>query len=280
LQPTFGYGGGGGGGGSNAPAPRTEHGGYGKQGTVGVTYTPAFPAFQTLLLHRPSRFTPQSLMPCTPVGSGSDIPDGTTPYVIAGTDPSIPAGFGGTYSVLLVARAYDNPTAPRTVTVTFNQYAYPGDVAFSQPVAASIIPNSQVTNGFTWLGEITLPLLDLPPENLQAYVTATITSTDPADRFLDLILLDTQGSTVLVNSPGTAAQMYVDPPDVDRDWGRILATDGERDQAESIMQNATVSGPPLSVEPGDNNLLAYCIEGAPSLAASYVPRWRMDRVAT
>jgi hypothetical protein len=245
-----------------------------------VTFTPAFPAFATLLLHRPSRFTPQSLMPCTPVGDGNDLPDGTTEYPIAGTDPSIPAGFAGTYSVLLVARAYDTPPNPRTLTLTFRQYAYPGGPPFSQTVQASIIPNTQTQNGFTWLGEITLPLLDLPPENLQAFVTVAVQSTDSADRFLDVILLDTQGSTVLVNSPSTALQMYVDPPDIDRDWGRVLASDSDRDQAQSIMQSATVSGPPLTVEPGDNNLLAYCVEGAPSLAASYVPRWRMDRVAT
>ena len=44
-----------------------------------------------------------------------------------------------------------------------------------------------------------------------------------------------------------------------------------------MLDNTTVSGGPVNLDPGDNMLMCYCIEGAPALSATYFPRFYLDR---
>jgi hypothetical protein len=85
----------------------------------------------------------------------------------------------------------------------------------------------------------------------------------------------------MVNIPTAAANLnyFIDAPAVDRDLGRIMGSDFDRPQAVSVLDNALVSGPPLSVDPGDCLLFAYCVEGAPAFSVSYSPSWWLDRLS-
>lgn len=272
---------GGAGSGSSTGTGGTFHrGGFGGNGQVLLTYTPVFPPFQTMLLHVPSIDTPLSLNPLVNVGGGGDVPDGNTEYAVTSNDPAGNARFQGTYSVLAVNFAWTTPSVSRTITITVNQYAYPGAVPTSVNVQTTIIPNNlPLLNGFLTIGEISLPILDLAPDNFLAYFTINVTSSLTADRFLDVIFVDTKGQLVLMSTPQLYTTVYVDEPSSLRDIGRVLGTNADRDSAQSVLGYCLVSGGPLLLQAGDNNLTAYCVEGAPSLVVIATPSWFSDRYA-
>jgi hypothetical protein len=261
----------------------TQAGGAGANGQVKLTYTVTDPAFATLIAHRPGPDAPASLNPLIPVGSGADVPNGETFYQVPSLVTGVPAIFGGTYSVMLVADNWASPSTSRTVTVTVYQYEYPGGPSSQWPVAWTFEPATQVTNGMVTLGELTLPGNDIAPDNTQAYFAITVTSTETGDRFLDCLMLDTMGQTCWVNLPSSDyTTFYIDAPDVDRDLGRVMGSIGGRAEAVSVMASTFVSGGPMTIDPSSSAspiLMAYCIEGAPSLVAYYYPAWYIDRLA-
>ena len=72
---------------------------------------------------------------------------------------------------------------------------------------------------------------------------------------------------------------YADEPKPDVDLGYILGSNFGRSSAISVMDKCQViSGGPISFEPNDNVLFAYCMEGAPQIGVSYYPRWYFDRL--
>jgi len=75
--------------------------------------------------------------------------------------------------------------------------------------------------------------------------------------------------------------MWIDEPAIDREIGNIMASQFDRGDAVSVLAYATVSGPPLSVDPQGScqALLVYSVEGAPSAELTYWPRWMLDRIA-
>jgi hypothetical protein len=271
LQP-----GGGGGGGDYTGEPAGAPGGAGQ---VTVTWTPTLNPFKTLVAHRPGADSPDSLTPFVSMASSADIPDGReypVPSLIAGVN----AKFGGTYTVVAVNNYWDSPSTARTITVYVHQYEYLGGPVYTQSVAATLVPaTADVTgNGFVVIGEITIPAKDIDPSNNSAYFTVGITDSDTSDQFLDILFLDTQGQTIVVNSTTAYLNMFVDEPDIDRDIGRVLGSQYDRSQGISILDQATLSGGPITIDPGENLLLAYAVEGAPNLAVSYLPRWYADRL--
>ena len=98
-----------------------------------------------------------------------------------------------------------------------------------------------------------------------------------------MICLDTQGSTVLYNQPGTSvlANLWVAPPDPNHAVGYVLGSNADLDQAWSLASAIErMSGEPLSVDPLVNNrLLIYSAQGMPGASVSYVPHWWLDRAA-
>ena len=99
-----------------------------------------------------------------------------------------------------------------------------------------------------------------------------------------MLLLDTQGQLVFANMAGTAFanNMWIDEAELDRDLGRVLASDADRDRARSVLMSDPsnrASGGPLRVVPGAaNRMLVYQGIGLPSVTASYLPRWWADRL--
>jgi hypothetical protein len=272
-------GGGGGGDSSGTAAP----GGAGGAGSIVLTWTPPLAPFTTLIAHTPGRQAPPSLNPCVPVNNTADTPTGIeypVPSLVAGTN----AMFNGTYSVVLVAYNWDSPAVQRTVTVTVTQYEYysgAGDPAYQLAVTRTFTPATDISNGICIMGELTLPVKLVDPSNTSSFFTVSITDTDQNDQFLDVLFLDSQGSTVLVNLPPGASSyvnMFIDEPTADRDLGLILGSDLDRSQAVSVMDAAIISGSPFYILPGDNTFLAYTTAGAPNLGVSYLNRWYLERL--
>jgi hypothetical protein len=265
----------GGGGGDMASIP--VDGGPGGAGQITLTYTPTLAPFKTLIAHRPGPDAPATLTPFVSTTSPADPPDGRqypVPSLVAGVN----ARFGGTYSVVLVAYAWNAPTVPREVTVTVWQYEYPGGPSYPAAVSATLTP-SGITNGIVTIGELTLPVRDIAPDNTTAYFAVGINSANLADQFLDVIFLDTLGSTLMVaNNTESVNNLYVDAATVDRDIGRVMGSWYDRAEAVSILGSAFVSGGPLTVEGGqDAILLAYSLEGCPAVSITYTPRFFLDR---
>jgi hypothetical protein len=271
----------GGGGGGADMSSTAQTGGAGGAGAITLTWTPPLAPFGTLIAHRPGVSAPDSLNPCVPIGNTADAPTGvayTVPSLISGVN----ALFGGTYTIMLINYVWDQPTLTRQITVTVTQYEYVGGPSYSVSTPArSITPATDIVNGVVSMGELTLPIKDIDPSNTSAYFTVSITDTDQADQFLDVLFLDTQGETVIINIPpgNSYVNFFIDEPTADRDLGRIMGSDLDRSQAISVLDAAIVSGGPFYIYPGDNTFLAYSPSGAPSLGISYLARWFTDRLS-
>jgi hypothetical protein len=275
---------GGGGGGADSTGTSVA-GGSGGNGNIVVTWTPPIAPFSTLIAHRPGPASPPELNPCVPIQNTADAPTGIQ-YAVPSLVPGVNALFNGTYTVVLVNYNWDSPTASRSITVTVNQYEYGGTPGNQQSlnyplsVTRAVTPATDITNGIVIMGELTLPVKLIDPSNTSAYFTVSITDTDVNDQFLDVLFLDTQGSTVLVNIPGNQyVNMMIDEPTPDRDLGLVLGSDLDRSQAISIMDSCIISGSPFYISPGDNLFLAYTVNGSPNLGVSYLNRWYLERLS-
>jgi hypothetical protein len=148
----------------------------------------------------------------------------------------------------------------------------------TQSIAYTFTPSTLASN-IVSLGTITLPNKELPPQNVNAYYTVTINDTITADSIYDILFLDTMGSTVFIQSPQLFANMFIESPRDTRDVGYILGSVYDMDDAVSILDNAAVTGGPLTVEPfGNQQLLLYAIEGAPNAEMVYFSHWFEDRL--
>jgi hypothetical protein len=269
----------GGGGAGSGSDTQTHHGSTGANGAIWVTiksYT-ATSTFPALVVHKPAGRTGILATPVLSVGGGADPPDGRE-YQVPQIDGQN-ARYAGTYSVMVAAWTWDNPTAARTITVTIRQYSNSGGTSTSAQVAASVTP-SAVVNGMVVLGEVTLPVADMAPDNTDSYYSVAVQSTDAADRFLDLLLLDSQGQLFSVNMPsGGFTDYWIDAPDPTALIGRVLGSNQGRGSAVSVLGNTLASGGALRLEPGDNLLCVYSPAGMPALEADYWPHWWHERLA-
>lgn len=275
VKPVSGYGGASGG--SPANASGYLYPGY--DGLVQFQYQ-APPTFKSLLVHRPGFFAPEEFNPLVPLQPGDPV-DGTVTYIIPSLVPGIFPRFNGTYSVCIVSKAWNNPSASRNVNVNVTLWEQFAGNSYPQNVNWSFVPNNlPFSSPFVMLGNLTIPLNEIPPDNLSAFYSVTVTDTNTSDTFWDVIFLDTTGSTVILNSPNAYQNMWVDEPLATRDFGMILGSGNDRPDAVSLLSAAqAITGGPLDVDPyGNQSLLAYCIEGAPNMQMTYYPRWNFDRL--
>ena len=256
-------------------------GGNGAGGWVQLSYLSP-PAFKTLIAHRPSFYAPDTLCPFVSP-SPQDIPNGATQYPVPTLIPGLNARFadettGLTYSVVLVNSSWDTPANSRNLTVTVYTYEQAGGNSSSVSIGPiAVIPNN-LTSAFVILGELTLPAKLIPPDNQNAYHTVSITSSDTSDRFLDVLFLDTQGSTVIIQTYNNYVNFFVDEPDINADLGVVSGSMFDRADAISVLDATFVSGAPLGLDPyGCQSLLAYAVEGAPAGEITYYPRFFAER---
>jgi hypothetical protein len=129
------------------------------------------------------------------------------------------------------------------------------------------------------LGEITLPINDIPPTNSDAYFSITPYSSNPNDRFQEVLFIDVEGQTVLILIPGFGYDnYYLDEPDADRDIGYITGSYATRERAASVLQFTKLSGGPITADPGSNLVVVYSLPQGPGLSGTYSPRWWFDRL--
>lgn len=268
---------GGGGGGASCISTYNHTGGPGANGYVMViitTYT-SKQNFPCCLVHKLSEASNIKVRSIINLGDGNDTPDGRDYNV--DTADGVAARYDGTYSVCAVAAAW-NGTAARTVTATIKQYEAGGTIVSSVSTSQSVTP-ANVVNGMTWLGEVTLPLKDMPAENTDAYYAVSITSANAADRFYDLLLIDTRGQVALINLPGSGYTDYwLDAPDLRRSVGMVLGSMNDRSSAVSVSANTWLAGGSMRLEPGDNLFIVYSPTGMPALEGDYWPRWWHERL--
>ena len=276
--------GGGGGGGSDDGSGYAGAAGDGGQALLTYGATGILP-LQSLLVHQPAQDAPDAFNPLCPVGNGADTPNGATEYTIPDIG-NLNARYDGTYTLYLVASAFNSPTAARNLTIQLRQYPYSGGTAQTLNIVRnSITPSTDLlgTQLIVDMGPVTLPLMDLPPGSNNGYFTMTITSSNTSDRFLDVLLVDTAGTFVLLNVGSTSVlnNIWIDQPDATRDLGRLLGSNADRDQSFSVLQYAErVSGGPFSVVPDTNNrVFVYSAQGAPAVTAYYPPQWWTERLA-
>lgn len=275
-------GGGGGGAYSNNTSP--DAGGQGGQGAVRLTWTPPLTTFNTVLIHSLPSDADPNVSPIVPIPI-TDVPNNTE-YTVPSVTGLINSTFNATYTVLLCAHAWDNPNAgvPRQITVTIHQYEYPGGPRYSVQVSRAVTPAIDSVNGVVNMGEVTLPIKDYLGFNDQSYFTLSINDTDTNDRFMDVLFLDTQGQTVLINiDPGQAGygqyvNYFIDEASTSRDLGFIGASMQDREHQVSVLDYASINGGALFVGAGDNLFLTWSPSGAPNLNVTYAPRWYLDRM--
>jgi hypothetical protein len=266
----------GGGGGGGASTSGTKLGGVGGNAQILLTYYNSLPAFKTLVLHRPSLDGSNTLLPYIACSTQAVPTNDLVQPIDSGTVPH----FRGTYS-MMVNGTFNTPSASRTVTVTVNEYERAGgSVTSISSCSRTITPNTDAVNGLVTIGELTLPNKDIPDENNNAVYYVVVSSTNGSDTVQDVLMLDTMGQTVFINEGTAYSQYFIDEPFPDRDIGRVLGSQFDRPYAISVLDKAFPTGGPISLEPGDNILFAYCVEGAPALVASYFPRYYIDRTVS
>lgn len=192
-----------------------------------------------------------------------------------------PAQFDGTYTVLVAFASFNSSASSRTLSVTVNQYEASGGTKWSATTdTLTFTPSTQVTNGIVNAGNLTLPYKRLARDNAAAYYTIQITDSNASDTVYDVLLLDNNGQTVLINETGAGYLTYgIDEPDPRYQLGHHWGSQNGRYQAVSVTDAIqALSGGPLTLEPGDNKLLAWSLAGAPALAISYFPRWYQERL--
>lgn len=214
--------------------------------------------FTNLLVHSP------------PAGQDPDL------TILAGlsggsvTVPNANMHYKDTFSAVALCTASGSGT--RTVTVTFTQKQGSTTVAtatLTQVVTGTAPP---ILN----FGDMTLPLLAVPPENSGCSLIIAITSTGgSADTWSDVALCSTSGQTILLTGLGAAVAceaVYVDPPSPLVGVGNIYQA-GSLSRVAAMFISGLIGGGPLIVEPGNNKLLVASAAGAPGVTVTYTPQW-------
>jgi hypothetical protein len=281
--PASGYGGGGGGGAVDGSGIN-HNGGAGYSGWVqNIWAAVAASALKTVILHSPPRDAPNSIAPFIVAGNGADTPNGGTTYTAPVTG-SLQARYSGTYQVILTNFSWNTPASSRTVTVTVIQHKADGTTP-SVALARTFIPNTDadhvnLLNGIVMLGTVTLPIAPIAPGNNTDTIQCTVNDTNTSDRFLDLLLLDTTGQTLIYSSSASGVNnFWTVEPDIGIDFGQVYGSQVDWDQSSSVLNDCPVlAGGPIAVLPGENPLMVYSVQGAPAVQASYQPRWMLDRL--
>jgi hypothetical protein len=275
----------GGAGGGAAGTGAAILGGYGAPGRTLITRSTSQEKFSSLLLHIPGPDAPDAFSPLVQLGTPGVAGDGATEYPVPAPVAGGPnADFDGTYTIVCAASTLAVAQAQRTVIITVRQYEFPGGPFRDlHTFPRTFTPVDDVTgNGIVVMADLTLPHWDVAPDNSAGYYTVIIDDTNLADVWSDLMFIDTAGETVIIDDdlPAAYAQFLIDEPPPVRDLGRILGTNSTRAAAISVLDKClAVSGGPLSVYPGDNQILAWSRQGAPQLSFTYIPRWFSSRTS-
>jgi hypothetical protein len=307
---------GGGGGAVRVSGTAPQFGNRGAPGKIAVNYLTTTTRMDSLLVHMPPPGTNASWAPMITAGGSWSPPlrpNGGLVFFAVGPqgDGAIPPVYNGTYTVVIGGARWGSGTegTPRHIYVDIIQYEYerPNPNVLAAAAASirvelrDLVPNLDpvLLAGYVVLGSVTLPLADLPPDgSVRDQFGITVYSSqaappdpiDPAtgDLFMEVLLLDTTGQSVLIvdtGSPGSTPRppgftnYFIDEPSTLQSTGGILGSNFGRTQARSVTTAVEVaSGGPFILEPEGSLILAYSAKvGSPSLGLDYYPRWWFDR---
>lgn len=198
----------------------------------------------------------------------------TTPSLVGLTSnagaTTAPSTFNGTYRVLLANAGGSNIAAGGTLTVT--------QKIGSTTVATKTLTTTAVAGGSLWAdcGDVTLPLVDVPGEatNVSYAFSFNATATE-------VLLCDTRGFLAWVPVCAAVKYVWVDETTPAQAGDVFGGASSDRSDATSLLalSGAQIAGTP-SLQPGDNYVLVYVIDGAASnVTLSYFDRWLGERVA-
>jgi hypothetical protein len=246
------------------------------------TSTALVQASSTVIVHRPGPDADPTVNPCVVIPA-TDAPMSAW-YTWPSLIPNLNARPSGTYTVMTSGFNWDNPSDEHTVNVTVRQYEYPGSASamacYPLP-QRTFVPAVDAPNGLVAIGEVTLPVGEIPPDNVDAVFEVAWNSDHPLDRLQDILFIDTAGQLLYVDLPGAMAydNWYFDEPSATDDIGRISGSVSLRNRTVNVLQWAQVSGGPITVDPGNGLLFVYGLPSGPGIAGSYFPRWWSERLS-
>lgn len=191
-----------------------------------------------------------------PISPSTGLPTGTTPA---------PSTFAGTYRLLVAAAS----PSPANITITQN-------VNGSAKASLTLSSWTAVGAHFVDFGDITLPLVDIPSS--VGALTYTVTISSPSSP-VDFLFCDTRGFLIWVPNFAAANYLWIDEATVSSAGGVYAGNNVDRSDAVSLLGGVGVqTNGAMSVDPGDNYLMAWCPDGAPSdIAVSFYPRYIGER---
>jgi len=190
------------------------------------------------------------------------------------TVPPSAATYDGTYTLVVTTSAAPGPN--NTVQVIVTQLE--NGVAVASKTVETSYTSGPLTGPIIPVGDVTLPLRATADDNTATSYTFEVNHTFGLDSYTDLMLCDVRGQTVIAVPPTTVPAIYVDAPQVGQGVGPIMASAAGRSQAYGIFDGVLAVGGPILFEPGTNKIMAWARTGAPTVAATYFPRWLDERV--
>jgi hypothetical protein len=196
----------------------------------------------------------------------------TTPSLVGLTSnagsTTAPSTFNGTYRVLLANAGGSNIAAGGTLTITQKIGA--------TTVATKTLTTTAVAGGSLWAdcGDVTLPLVDIPGEATNVTYAFSFSATAT-----EVLLCDTRGFLAWVPVCAAVKYVWVDETTPAQAGGVFGGASSDRSDATSLLAltGAQIAGTP-SLQPGDNYVLVYVIDGAASnVTLTYFDRWLGDR---
>lgn len=203
----------------------------------------------------------------------------TTPILlplVSGVGTTVaPSTFDGTYRLIVATSAAEVYGA----TIQQNLNGVPmTDPNATFTTKGGVFGGVAFGNNYTDLGEVTLPLVDVPQQVTGVTYTITYAGSSAGT---EIIFADTTGRLLWV--PQFTPVNYITADEATAAalggvWGGQLANGSD---AQSLLGNTV---PPqlaaLTLASGDNYLLVHCPDGVPSnIKATYAPRWFAERSA-
>jgi hypothetical protein len=279
----------GGGGGSSIRGGRLAimNGGQGAPGRAQISWLTGegeAASMASVLAHMPNPDSDATFVPQISLNDGADPADGRW-YEVQSPHEGIPVRYAGSYTCILVMTTpWVGPPGGRDLTVRFRQQGGGITIPDVALVRLGVNPGTDpiAAAGFVLMGNVTLPTRWVPADNQDTTFSVSVLSSNPADRPMDVLLLDVTGQTVaLLDREGQGyTNWFIDEPDAAVSVGAILGSSFGRTAATSATHAIlSVSGGPFMLEPGRENLFfVYNPDrGTPSLSADYYPRWWFDR---
>lgn len=215
------------------------------------------------------------------------------------TDPvsgaEVDAQYDGTYAIWMCVSRFGSATGVAYPGVAIHQYVdglkvgrspmyQSGGSEFAE---VDVTSDTVTTRHLIFCGFVSLPCVEVSPAAQTSYELEAYVGVGSRLTIDEVLLLDTRGPSAVVTRTGTGTyrRQQLRRPRPERQMGSLLAStstateDEDRGLVARSDLATSLSGGPLTVGPGDTNLLVWSYAGAPTARARYAPTWASDRLA-